>query len=484
MSENGAVNEQVQLPFDMREVIAQLLMRKSGLDVPTSSQNLLSSYLSGRYQPRQQPSEGELFQMYAPEFLYIMENEPEGSWKKSAASSIAQGVPAYVVKDNLRQQLLTNPNTFGMSTSKEVDDFVDGLGGSYSRVQAKLVEQQTELDPFEKMGLPSASQQYSIEDLMGFAPERFMEIGSRVSSDSPVQLALAKLREDYAKAKAALPAEQTKVSSSTRVPPEQAQTKQQELYSAASAAAREMKPFSYGGKTYSGRQIIDELLPILKAEVDKEVSGNRSSAETRQVFEIGEKKEDKKIKNALISLKDSLKTLENSKNSYWDAYRSGKLSEEKYQMYLSAVQRTKADISALQSGKYTFEGSVGWNQYDKEPGYRIIPRGGGANQYFRESTAARERSAEVPSTSTERGVRRPGSSADGTAARPSERAMTDWEYKWLSEQMQRSKGGEIYAEQEAGALLDKIMGKVSQSGRSPLTDALYRSAMLNRGIGG
>lgn len=193
-----------QLPFDMRQVLAAILARSSGVDLSSALGDSYLAKISGQYSPERRLSEGELFERYAPEFLYIAQNESPDSWKSRAASSISQGVPAYVVKENFRQELMNSPDAFGMSTSKEIDDFVDSLAKSYGIVRTQALEQEQRKDPFQKAGYPGADEWYSPEQIASMGAAGFREIYSKAGPDSDVNKEIEKLTRKYIADKAAL----------------------------------------------------------------------------------------------------------------------------------------------------------------------------------------------------------------------------------------------------------------------------------------
>lgn len=447
------------LPFDQRQFLAQLLSRKGGTDLSSALGDVFLSYVSGNYVPEPRLSEGELFQRYAPEFLYITENEPPNSWKVRAASSLAQGVPAYVVKDNLRQELLANPEQFGMSTSKEIDDLVDNLGRSYQLVQTKAIEQAERKDPFQKAGYPGAEQGYSEDDIFRMGAKGFGEILGRVSPDSPVQRALAQLQQEYAAAKAALPPKEVKptegaVVSKPRTGDEVSGLQSQ--YDLALEAAKAGKPFSYGGKTYSGRQVIDELLPMLQEKIGSEQAADKAAKDAAKSQENEWRNEYLRNQKTWNATYGNTTRLRKKMEEDFKKYSAGQMTEQEYLASVKAVEESQKILNQLEErNKVLFN-------YSRKGGPAPGPS---AAQKAGESDGGQQ-----------------------TVVRPDgknyEKAMVDWWYKTKMDIESRKKGGEKYAAQEAQMFFDKIVRGLQDSGRTPLMDALLNAAILKRGMGG
>jgi len=171
-------------PDQMGLLAAMILGKKSGADFSSILNDPFLAYLSGASQGRQQLSEGELYARYAPTFLYIQDNEPDTSWKKQAASLIANGVPVYRVKEEIQSFLANNPDQQGMYTSKDVDSFVEGLAKEHQAVQSEQLKQ-VENDPFAKAGYPSPSQQYTMGDIANMAPEAFSALQQKADAARP-----------------------------------------------------------------------------------------------------------------------------------------------------------------------------------------------------------------------------------------------------------------------------------------------------------
>jgi hypothetical protein len=452
-------------PFDMAQLLAQMMAKKGGTDLSSALGDPFLAFISGRFQGTPKLSEGELFERYAPEFFYIMENEPEGSWKKSAASSIAQGVPAYVVKDNLRQQILTNPNTFGLSTSKEVDAFVDGLDGSYARVRTKLLEQESELDPFQKQGFPSASQRYSDEDIFRMGASGFQEIMGGISKkDTSYGRALKGLQERHQREK--INVEQRSKYSPTYLdwlktgsPPE----KWQELYDKAAAAAEKGVSFSYNGKTYtSSKEIVENLLPRLKKELDY----------AQQLKDYGEYAKARGAQMPTPSAEETKQTgtpQPRDRNAQFVRQKEERVLKQ-YNELLEKYDKAKSGTS---SGRTRNRGSVSYNAEEiKSQIDALVSENPWVSSGVTPSASQREK--------TEK-------SAAGVAEAPkrlSPQETLDYKYKRMAEMASRKRGGEQHAEESAQAYFNKLAGGLEASGRSPLMDALMNAAIMKRMMGG
>jgi hypothetical protein len=140
-----------------------------------------------------------LYARFGPTFLFIAENEPEGSWRKQAAALLSTGVPAYRVKEQVQNLLATNPELQGTSTSKDVDSFIEGLASEYQKVQAEAVKQ-SENDPFSKAGYPNPDAQYTEEDIVRMAPEAFTALQQKAEAGRPqYEKIIANIDAKYAK---------------------------------------------------------------------------------------------------------------------------------------------------------------------------------------------------------------------------------------------------------------------------------------------
>lgn len=186
-------------PDQMGLLVAAILGKKGGVDLSSALGDPFLAYLSGASQGRQQLSEGELYARYAPTFLYIQDNEPDGSWKKQAASLIANGVPVYRVKEEIQSFLANNPDQQGLYTTKDVDAFVEGLAKEQQTVQSEQLKQ-VENDPFSKAGYPSPGQEYSITDIANMAPEAFSALQQKADAARPeYEKLIAGIDEKYGK---------------------------------------------------------------------------------------------------------------------------------------------------------------------------------------------------------------------------------------------------------------------------------------------
>lgn len=186
-------------PDQMGLLVAAILGKKGGVDLSSALGDPFLAYLSGASQGRQQLSEGELYARYAPTFLYIQDNEPDGSWKKQAASLIANGVPVYRVKEEIQSFLANNPDQQGMFTSTDIDAFISGLAKEQQDVQSEQLKQ-VENDPFSKAGYPSPTQEYTISDIANMAPEAFSALQQKADAARPeYEKLIAGIDEKYGK---------------------------------------------------------------------------------------------------------------------------------------------------------------------------------------------------------------------------------------------------------------------------------------------
>lgn len=179
----GDIQQQFS-PDQLGLLLASILSKKGGVDLSSALSDPFLAYLSGASTGQRQLSEGELYARYAPTFLYIADNEPEGSWRKQAAALISTGVPAYRVKEQVQNLLSSNPSLQGTSTSKDVDAFIEGLASEYQKVQTEAVKQ-TENDPFTKAGYPNPDAQYTEADIVKAAPEAFSALQQKAEAARP-----------------------------------------------------------------------------------------------------------------------------------------------------------------------------------------------------------------------------------------------------------------------------------------------------------
>lgn len=186
-------------PDQMGLLVAAILGKKGGADFSSALSDPFLAYLSGASTGQRQLSEGELYARFGPTFLFIAENEPEGSWRKQAAALLSNGVPAYRVKEQVQTLLATNPELQGTSTSKDVDSFIEGLASEYQKVQAEAVKQ-SENDPFSKAGYPNPDAQYTEEDIVRMAPEAFTALQQKAEAGRPqYEKIIANIDAKYAK---------------------------------------------------------------------------------------------------------------------------------------------------------------------------------------------------------------------------------------------------------------------------------------------
>jgi hypothetical protein len=195
MSKEDKKNQQQQV--DPVGAILSIMAKRGGLDLSNALSDPFLAFLAGTYQGQPQKSEGDIYAEFAPTLMSIQANEPDGSWRKVAASQIASGIPAYRVKENILALAQEDPSVTGLLTSKEAAAFVDELAAENQKAQNELTKQAEQLDPFQKAGLPGARQVYTAEDVVNMNPETFRAI---VQQEVPQELkAKMKALEEYAK---------------------------------------------------------------------------------------------------------------------------------------------------------------------------------------------------------------------------------------------------------------------------------------------
>ena len=183
MSENSNTNPPA-IP-NATQLILDLLSKKSGVSVPSDLRENLIRYLSGTYQGRGGKSEDEIYAENAPTFLKIQAYEPEGSLRKTIAGMVLQNMPESMIVERVREMGAANPELLGTGTDKEWASFVGQLVTEHDRAQNAMADEATKEDFFQKKGLPSATQQYTAEDIMNLAPEAFSALAQKSEEGRP-----------------------------------------------------------------------------------------------------------------------------------------------------------------------------------------------------------------------------------------------------------------------------------------------------------
>ena len=183
MSENSNTNPPA-IP-NATELILKLLTKKSGVSVPSDLRENLIRYLSGTYQGTAGRSEDEIYAENAPTFLKIQAYEPEGSLRKTIAGMVLQNMPEAMIIERVREMGAANPELLGTGTDKEWASFVGQLVTEHDKAQTALADEATKEDFFQKKGFPSATQQYTTEDIMNLAPEAFSALAQKSEEGRP-----------------------------------------------------------------------------------------------------------------------------------------------------------------------------------------------------------------------------------------------------------------------------------------------------------
>lgn len=183
MSENSNTNPPA-IP-NATELILKLLTKKSGVSVPSDMRENLIRYLSGTFQGPVAKSEDEIYAENAPTFLKIQAYEPEGSLRKTIAGMVLQNMPEAMIVEKVREMGAANPELLGTGTDKEWASFVGQLVTEHDKAQTAMADEATKQDFFQKQGLPSATQQYTAEDIMNLAPEAFTNLSKLAEQGRP-----------------------------------------------------------------------------------------------------------------------------------------------------------------------------------------------------------------------------------------------------------------------------------------------------------
>lgn len=164
---------------EVLRALLSVLSKNGGLDLSSALGDPYLAYIAGSYQPDPMKSEGDIYAEVAPTLMSVAETEPMGSWRQTAASSIASGVPAYRVKEDVLRTASENPDALGLTTTDEASRFIDELAAENQRAQNELTKQAERKDPFQKAGLPGANQVFTPEDVVNMNPDLFAGILNR-----------------------------------------------------------------------------------------------------------------------------------------------------------------------------------------------------------------------------------------------------------------------------------------------------------------
>lgn len=166
-------------------VLLKLLSKNNGVTVPADLRQEIMRLISGTYPGVERLSEDQVYATEAPNLIKIATSEPEGSLRKKAASLILKGVSPWSVQETIRADMAADPTLMGMMTEKEWNSFIDQLSTENDKAQKKLFEESSKQDYFQKQGYPGVGQQYSVEDIMGMAPEAFSKLASQADAGRP-----------------------------------------------------------------------------------------------------------------------------------------------------------------------------------------------------------------------------------------------------------------------------------------------------------
>jgi len=383
------------------EQLLALLASRGGTDLSSALADPYLSYIAGSYQPEPMKSEGDIYAEFAPTLMSIANTEPPGSWRQVAASSIASGVPAYRVKEDVLRIASENPDALGLTTSDEATKFVDELASENQRAQNELTKQAERQDPFQKAGYPGATQVYSPSDVVNMNPDLFSSIIGR-KTPSELQTRLDAIREYGNRT---ITREQKPMA---------------EVQQGLERPQGELSAFLYGGSP-------DSKIRGTAANVYYDPSQDRATTLTDAFKKAG--------------------------------YRGGKtylggLIVEKPISYLQGLASGLADIPWTIGEDIVDD--FGTGQYGATREKRILER----EAQKRTKTDAEGKPKRVLSKSATEALRRNASEA--------------------AKLVSRMKGGEEYNQRVAAALAEKISQGMQEYGRTPLSDALLRSAIVAR----
>ena len=383
---------------EVLRALLSVLSKKGGLDLSSALGDPYLAYIAGSYQPEPVKSEGDIYAEFAPTLMSVADTEPVGSWRQTAASSIASGVPAYRVKEDVLRIASENPDALGLTTTDEASRFIDELAAENQRAQNELTKQAERKDPFQKAGFPGANQVFTPEDVVNMNPDLFAGI---VNRQIPSEL---KNRMD---------------------------------------AIRE-----YGKKTVMREQTVpaevEKELWRGQTGLDKVLFGNqpnyRIRRDARDVF-FDPTQDTARTLGQILARAD----LAGGKNY------AGGIIQERPLSYTGGLIAGLGEY-AFNLGKDILGGSEGQSKAEQKILDREIKR--------RTKVDAEGKPVKVVSKSATQALRRDAEEA--------------------AKIVSRMKGGEEYNQRVAAAMAERLSQRMAESGRTPLSDALIRTAIVSR----
>jgi len=163
---NDSLNPQ-QSSADLVRYISQMFPQKGGFDASSKFSDAFGALLAGVYQPKRTKEVNEYFEQYAPDLGRVWGGAPDGGFESDVAFGILGGGTAYSIKQKSRKKF---PDIFD---NDDASDYIDAMAGQYAAANKAKYDDDNEEDEFQKVGLPSAKQDYTAADIEKMDPEYF-----------------------------------------------------------------------------------------------------------------------------------------------------------------------------------------------------------------------------------------------------------------------------------------------------------------------
>lgn len=127
-------------------------------------------------------------------------------------------------------------------------------------------------------------------------------------------------------------------------------------------ALGEGRTFTYKGKKYSLTALRDELIPMLRTEVEGQEGRMASRARAAAVEAETTETAKQQTKLAIDRAKKKLRSAENNLNQVRTDFKNGVITEAQYQTALALPGRIKSDIADMEAGRVVGQ-TVGYDDY-------------------------------------------------------------------------------------------------------------------------
>lgn len=169
---NDSLNPQ-QSSADLVRYISQMFPQKGGFDASSKFSDAFGALLAGVYQPKRTKEVNEYFEQYAPDLGRVWGGAPDGGFESDVAFGILGGGTAYSIKQKSRKKFPDIFDNKDTSIASDASDYIDAMAGQYAAANKAKYDDDNEEDEFQKVGLPSARQDYSADEIWGMEPEFF-----------------------------------------------------------------------------------------------------------------------------------------------------------------------------------------------------------------------------------------------------------------------------------------------------------------------